>query len=264
MALPPPTVRNILSFSGFDPSGGAGIQADIETIGALSGHAVPVITASTIQNTQNVDALYPTDIDLFQRQIRKLTDDIVFSAVKIGLLGGIDITRAVIQFLRQHDLPVIFDPVLASGAGDSFSTQAHIDVIKSELLPLVTLITPNCFEARRLTGHHDLDQCADALHQDGCRYVLITGTDETQATDTHIYHRFYPDADAEPLMLQAQRLPHLYHGSGCTLASAIAYYICDLSPLAAIQAAQNYTWCTLASSRQIGQGQRIPNRLNIP
>ena len=261
MTLSPPTIQNILSFSGFDPSGGAGIQADIETISALGGHATPVITATTVQNTQNVDAVFPTDVHLFQQQIDKLAEDMTFAAIKIGLLGNIEITQAVVRFLRKQNLPVVFDPVLASGAGDVFSTHAHIQVIKSELLPWVTLITPNRFEARQLTGQSNLDQCAQVLHQQGCRHVLITGTDETPESDTHVHHRFYANAN-KPIILRAKRLPHAYHGSGCTLASAIAYHICHLPYLDAIKAAQAYTWRTLASSHQIGRGQRIPNRVS--
>lgn len=252
----------ILTFSGFDPSGGAGIQADIETIGALGGHAVPVITAATVQNTQNVDALHPTDVTLFEQQIDKLAQDITFSAVKIGMLGDLNITHAVVRFLQHHRLPVVFDPVLASGAGDALSTQALIQVINRDLLPYVTIITPNRLEARRLTACNDLDQCGHTLCQRGCEHALITGTDETATTETMIHHRYYSHGDS--VTLPVQRLPHVYHGSGCTLASAIAYHLCHLSPLEAIKAAQTYTWNSLLSSRQIGCGQHIPNRLGRP
>ena len=249
----------LITFSGFDPCGGAGIQADIEAIGALGGHALPIITTSTVQNTQNITQCLSTSVDLFEQQIAKLEEDIEFDGIKIGLLGNINITQAVIRFIQRHNnLPVVLDPVLASGAGNPLAAKDLIEYIKSELLPLVTIVTPNSLEARRLTTtNNSLDQCGEALLTTGCCHVLITGTHENEQ---QVNHRLYTHHQTTNL-LSYERLIGEYHGSGCTLAAAIAFYLTQTSSVeTAITQAQQYCWHSLKHGRRIGKGQTIPNR----
>ncbi|MBT5229873.1 MAG: hydroxymethylpyrimidine/phosphomethylpyrimidine kinase [Methylococcales bacterium] len=253
--------KTILALSGFDPSGGAGLQADIETIGALGGHTTPVMTVNTVQNTHNVDALSPVDVSLFKSQLNKLKTDIQFSAIKIGLIGSIEIAECIAQFLSEHPtLPVVLDPVLASGAGNALATTTLAEYMMSHVIPQVTIITPNSLEARTLT-HVDgsLQQAGEALLDTGCQYALITGTHEKE---TQVHHRLYHAGTLIDTQ-SCQRLPGEYHGSGCTLASAIAFQLTQHNDtVSAIHAAQEYTWQCLEHASAIGQGQLIPNRFH--
>lgn len=250
---------SILVLAGLDPSGGAGLQADIETIASIGGHCLPVMTVNTVQNTCNIDSLAPVDVDFFQAQLAKISTDARIAVIKIGLISDLALATGIVSFLTEHpQIPVVFDPVLASGAGDKLSNQPLIDYLRTQLLPKVHILTPNSLEARRLTGANDnLDQAGLTLLDTGCQYVLITGTHEQSAAVIHrlYYQKQLQDCQSWP------RLTGEYHGSGCTLASAIAAYLAKYTdPLRAIHAAQHYTWHTLKHARRHGMGQLIPNR----
>jgi hydroxymethylpyrimidine/phosphomethylpyrimidine kinase len=248
----------VLCFSGHDPSGGAGVQADIETIVSHQGHCASVITALTEQDSHNVKTLLPQSTEAFVAQAQTLLADLPVAAIKIGLIGHADIAAAIADILRQHPrLPVVLDPVLAAGGGTDLANQALLSAICQQLLPLSTVITPNSDEARRLTGLDDLERCGTALQAMGAEWVLITGGHE--AGDTVNNRLWMPDA--APETFHWQRLPHQYHGSGCTLASAIAVLLAQgLDPLAAISEAQEFTWQALSAAYISGSGQRNPNR----
>jgi hydroxymethylpyrimidine/phosphomethylpyrimidine kinase len=253
--IPRPTV---LSFSGHDPSGGAGIQADIETLASHQCHAASIVTALTEQNTQNIIKLIPQHPDDIVSQAKTLLADIPINVIKIGLLGHPETAVAIHNILKQHSrIPVVFDPVLAAGGGTDLSSECLIKVINDFLLPYTTVLTPNSEEARRLTGLQDLTECGLCLLGKGCEYVLITGTHEsTPEVNNQLFHdgRFletYPWS----------RLPYSYHGSGCTLAASIAALIAQgLDTFDAIAEAQEYTWNALNSGYQPGKAQHIPNR----
>lgn len=249
----------VLCFSGHDPSGGAGVQADIETLVSHGCHAASIITALTEQDSANVKKLLPQRPEDIISQARTIIDDLNVKVIKIGLIGHPETAKAIHAILSlEPELPVILDPVLAAGGGADLASNELVTVINDVLLPHVTVLTPNRHEARKLTGLVDPDSCALALLNRGCRYVLITGADEaTTKVSNHLYHD-----DQLQETYHWQRLPGSYHGSGCTLASAIAGFIAlGLTPTQAIGEAQEYTWNALASGYQPGQGQYNPNRL---
>jgi len=256
MLKSPPT---ILCLSGFDPSGGAGIQADIESIASMGGHAVPVITALTVQNTQNVSHFQPVEPKLFTEQVNKLLEDVSVKAIKIGMIGSLAIIESINTILKQNsNLPVIYDPVLTAGGGTNLTETGMIAAIKELLLPHTTILTPNSPEARLLSNESELKECGLKLMELGCDSVLLTGTHEE---NKHVDNLWFAEGKYVETF-SWERLPHEYHGSGCTLASAIAALIAqDLDPFNAINEAQDYSWNTLKHAFQIStKGQLIPNR----
>ncbi len=248
----------ILVFSGHDPSGGAGVQADIETLVSHQCHAASVITALTEQDSRNVKKLLPQQPEHIISQAKTLMDDFTISAIKIGLIGHHETALAIYAVLKQYpDIPVVLDPVLAAGGGAELANTRLLDALTELLLPCVTVLTPNSLEARQLAGHEELDGSGLDLLVKGCRYVLITGGHEhTPAVSNRLYH------DGKLWETYTwDRLPHSYHGSGCTLAASIAALIAQgLEPVQAVMEAQEYTWNALNSAYRPGKGQYNPNR----
>ena len=254
-------VATVLTFAGLDPSGGAGLQADIETIAELGGTALPIMTANTIQNTQSFLESHATDPDWLKHQTQHLLKDITPNAIKIGLLSSTTTVDAIHESLideQLKDLPVVLDPVLRSGSGADLSNDDLILAIKEKLLPLTTIITPNNHEARKLTGCDSMDEAATILIETGCRFVLITGADEAEA---QVENRLYGQNGLIEVY-NFEKLPDTYHGSGCTLSSAIAVLLAKgLNHRSAVEQAQAYAWETLKAGHQIGQGQKHPTRI---
>lgn len=256
-----------MALAASDPTGGAGIQADLMTIASLGCHPVSVITALTVQDTAGVNGLLPTDANWVEDQARTLLADISVASFKIGLPGSVENIAAIARVLSDYPaVPVILDPVLASGRGDQLSDQAMIRALRKLLLPRVSIMTPNSLEARRLTpalqgedGSTDLplDECARRLIALGCPHVLVTGAHEdTPQVVNDLYN-----ADGLVRSDRWERLPGSYHGSGCTLASAVAAYLArGLGVSDAAREAQDYTWQTLAAGFRPGKGQFIPDR----
>ncbi|MBM4200717.1 MAG: hydroxymethylpyrimidine/phosphomethylpyrimidine kinase, partial [Gammaproteobacteria bacterium] len=169
----------VLCLSGHDPTGGAGIQADIETLFRLGCHPCTVVTALTEQDTVDVRAVHPQAPDAFMAQARTLIADLPVSAVKIGLLGSAGIAEAIAQLLDAlPGVPLVLDPILAAGGGHPLASKTLAAVIEQRLLPRVDVLTPNSNEARQLAGLSELDECAARLVARGCRRVLVTGTHE--------------------------------------------------------------------------------------
>jgi hydroxymethylpyrimidine/phosphomethylpyrimidine kinase len=248
----------VLSFSGHDPSGGAGIQADIETLSSHHCHNISVITALTEQDSHNVKKLIPQAAENIISQANTLFADMPVAVIKIGLLGHYETAQAIAQILQQHpDIPVVFDPILAAGGGAQLSDMQLIESINTLLLPYTTILTPNAQEARALTGLEDLTACGLALLEKGCDYVLITGTEEqTSVVENQLFQRQQASET-----FRWERLPHTYHGSGCTLASSIAGLLAQgLEPFSAIAEAQDYTWNALEAGYKVGKGQYKPHR----
>lgn len=249
----------VLSFSGHDPSGGAGVQADIETIISHQCHACSVITALTEQNSSNVKKLIPQKPQDIIDQADTVLNDFQVKAIKIGLIGH-DATASAIQsiLIQYPHIPVILDPVLAAGGGTSLASEQLIESIIERLLPLTTILTPNSEEARLLAQKTDLADCGLVLLDKGSDYVLITGTHEQSTT---VNNQLF-QANDKTETFSWDRLKENYHGSGCTLASSIAALIAHgLDPFTAISEAQEYTWNALASAYHPGRGQFNPNRL---
>ncbi len=255
MSSAPPVV---LAFAASDPTGGAGIQADLLTLAAMGCHPLSVITALTVQDTRGVDKLQAIDAAWVRAQAEKLLAETRVSAFKIGVLGSAANAAVVGAILASHpDVPVVLDPVLASGRGDALASDDVVAAIRSDIVPQSTVVTPNSLEARRLSGQSGLRACAQALVDMGCEYVLVTGTHES--TD-EVVNTLY-DSGGVVREDRWPRLPAEYHGSGCTLASAVAAAIANgLKIPEAVRDAQEYTWQALSSAFETGAGQRIPDR----
>ena len=252
----PPTV---MALSGLDPTGGAGIQADIEAIASMACHALPIVTALTVQNSQNVIRFETVDPLIVIEQARTVLEDIPVAAFKLGMLGSPQIVEAIHTILRDYPaLPVVLDPIIAAGGGGPLSQDETLAAMRELLLPLTTVITPNSEEARLLAKEADsLDACAEELQDMGCEYVLITGTHEDTPEVTNTLYSNHRRLES----FSWDRLPHSYHGSGCTLAASISAMLAHgLDPFNAIHEAQEYTWQALSGGVRPGQGQYFPDR----
>ena len=260
----PPCPPMVLVFSASDPSAGAGMQADILTLVSLGCHPLSALTALTVQDTVGVQSVHPVSAELLEQQARTVLEDMPVAAFKIGMLGSVENVLAVAEIVSDYpEIPLIFDPVLASGRGDELSSEEVISAIREMLLPQTTLLTPNAPEARRLAesdedeGEPSIDVCAQRLIEMGAQYVLITGTHENTA---QVINTLY-GPDGAIRRDEWERLPGSYHGSGCTLASAIAGCIAGGASVEdAVCDAQDYTWQTLKNGFRAGMGQFIPDR----
>ncbi|GIK26661.1 MAG: hydroxymethylpyrimidine/phosphomethylpyrimidine kinase [Rhodocyclales bacterium] len=255
----------VMVFAASDPSGGAGLQADIMTLSSMGCHPLSVLTALTVQDSAGVEDALAIDADWVVDQARALLEDMSVSAFKIGMLGSVENIAAIAEIISDYpDIPLVLDPVLASGRGDELASEDMISALRELLLPQTTLLTPNSLEARRLALDESddeddpgLDECARRLVGAGAEYVLITGTHEHSA---QVVNSLY----GENGLIRAdawERLPGSYHGSGCTLASAIAANLANGQDIAeAVRDAQDYTWQALANGFRPGMGQYLPDR----
>lgn len=217
----------ILTIAGSDSSGGAGIQADIKAISALGGYASSAITAITAQNTLGVQEIFPLTSDIIYKQITSVMDDLEVDAIKIGMVYDARIVHTIAECLKKyHPRCVVYDPVMVSTSGHQLITKECIDCIKSELFPLVTLITPNISEAELLCGKQlrnvqEMEQAAGMLSKQHRVSVLIKGghlSDENMCDVLFHHDSVYHFADRK---IETSNL----HGTGCTLSSAIATFL---------------------------------------
>jgi len=249
----------VMVFSGHDPTGGAGIQADIEAVASLGCHAAPVVTSITVQDTSEVKVHWPLDCEWVIEQARVVLEDIPVAAFKIGVLGSSALVETVHTLLADYpDVPVILDPVLHSASGYPFGDNDLVDAVTTLLLPRTFMLTPNSIECYRLAPAGDcLDACAQTLLACGCQYVLVTGTHEPTAEVQNVLYGNRRRLE----VFHWPRLANSFHGSGCTLASAIAALVAQgFEPLNAARNGQRYTWETLAAGMRVGMGQALPNR----
>ncbi|HSH73368.1 MAG TPA: hydroxymethylpyrimidine/phosphomethylpyrimidine kinase [Methylophilaceae bacterium] len=260
----------VMTFAATDPSSGAGLQADILTLASIGCHPLSVVTAITVQDTVGVDSVMVFDADWVNEQARTILEDMQVSAFKIGMLGSVENVAVIAEIMADYpDVPLLIDPILASGRGDELANEEMQAAMIDLLFPQATLITPNSLEARRLAfaesaddtdefENVSLDETAKQLLEMGCEYVLITGTHERSI---EVVNTLY----GENGLIKAynwERLVGSYHGSGCTLTSAIAACLAHgLSMEEAILEAQEYTWQTLKGAFRPGMGQYIPDRM---
>ncbi len=251
----------VLVFAGSDPSGGAGIQADIETISTLGAHPLSVITALTVQDNDRVFSVHPVPVQLLEQQARALLNKIDVAAIKIGIVGNranADAMAEIIKLIkvRQPDLPVVLDTVLASGHGDALAVENAIDVL-TPLISIATLITPNLPEAIALCrGEWRLETQVELLLRD-CPNVLIKGGHGADADV--VTNRWFSHGASRSWTWP--RVAGAFHGTGCTLASAIAALLAQGQSVAdAIDLAQGYCHQALETAYAIADGQRIPHR----
>ncbi|MEN9865463.1 MAG: hypothetical protein RL748_1053 [Pseudomonadota bacterium] len=257
-----PTRPAVLIFAGLDPSGGAGLAADICAIQAMGAHALPVITVLTAQDNNRVYGISAVSDEWVRQQADAVSAHIAVAAVKIGIIGSHAnalVIADIIRSLRQHNplLPVVLDPVLASGHGDALAQDDPLHII-APLLPLASVVVPNHPEALRLShGAQEAFAQAQFLLHAGCGAVLLKGghLDGEQVTN-HWFEKGSRQSWHWP------RLPGSFHGSGCTLAASLAAALALGLPDAAAQA-QAYTQAALAGAYRIAPGQLMPNRVTI-
>lgn len=249
------TLPAVLSIAGSDPSGGAGIQADLKTFLACGVYGMSVITAVVAENTTGVQSVYPMPGAVVRAQLESVCSDIYPCAVKVGMLSGAEQMQAVIGTLEQFPTHLVIDPVLAAKDGTPLLEPAAIDLFSREMLPKTTLLTPNIPEASLLTGiriitEYDRKEAAKKLVQMGAKSVLVKGG--------HL------DGDADDLYydgvsftgFSAPRIETIHtHGTGCTLSAAITAHLAKgLDMRAAIAAAKNYLTEAMLHTLAMGHG----------
>ncbi len=260
MSSTPPLV---LVFAASDPTGGAGLQADLLTLASRGCHPLSAVTAITVQDTSGVERIEPVHCDLVEKQARRLLEEMPVAAFKLGVLGSVRNIEVIARVAADYpDVPLILDPLLASGRGDALSSREMVTALCELLVPLTSVLTPNSLEARQLARSGEgeelgLEESARRLLTLGCDYVLITGTHEA---DAEVVNTLYSTRGVVRTD-RWQRLPGSYHGSGCTLASAIAAAVASgVAIPQAVRDAQEFTWQTLCSGFRPGKGQFLPDR----
>ncbi|QNP65516.1 bifunctional hydroxymethylpyrimidine kinase/phosphomethylpyrimidine kinase [Streptomyces genisteinicus] len=249
------TPPRVLTVAGSDSGGGAGIQADLKTMLALGVHGMSVLTAVTAQNSQGVQGAWELPVEAVEAQYRSVVDDIGVQAVKTGMLASAPLVSAVAGLLAGIGVPVVVDPVGVSKHGDPLLAASALDSVRTELLPLATVATPNLDEVAQLTGIEVRDEsgmrrAADAVLAFGPRWALIKGGHlDGDAVD------LLTDGAAEH-WLRAPRLDNRHtHGTGCTLASAVASGLAKgLSVPDAVGGAKEYVTGAIAAGFALGTG----------
>lgn len=250
----------VLVLAGHDPTGGAGIQADIETIASFGCHAACVITTLTAQSTARLGHVLPQDPQHFEEQLALVAEDMPLAACKIGVCPSPLLMQSISEFLaRRPELPVVLDPVLVAASGGVFLEEEASAALSEYLLPLARLVTPNGREARQLSNLIDLAAAAETLLTRGTRAVLVTGGDEPGEMVVNSLYR----PGETPWHYRFRRLPGTFHGSGCTLSAAIAAGLArGESLLDAVAGGQDFTWHCLEAATRLGSNQLHPSRLH--
>ena len=248
----------VLAIGGSDPGGGAGVQADLKTVGALGGYALTALTAVTVQDTKGVSEVFPVPARLVEAQARAVLADLGADAVKTGMLGSAETVRVVAGLLAgpAKRLAVVVDPVLASTSGAVLLEPGALKAFRTQIVPHATLITPNLPEAQALTGLaceslDDRRRAAEALMAMGAKAVLVKGGHGRGSTVIDLL--LTPDGET---LFEGPRLRTRHtHGTGCTLASAIATGLAFGLPLVeAVGQAWAYTAEAIRQAPGLGQG----------
>lgn len=248
----------LLIIAGSDSSGGAGIQADIKTAAAFGVYAMTAVTAITAQNTKGVTAVQEMTPAIVREQIIACLKDIGADAIKTGMLANAAIVKVVAETLRQYakGIPLVVDPVMVSTSGSALLKPNAEKALIKELFPLATVVTPNLPETKKLTGLHRTDRkslraAADAIRAMGAKAALIKGGHSSKATiDDVLVWEYGEDIFGFPRI----KTKHT-HGTGCTLASAIACGLAKGYPLGvAVSKAREYVQAAIASAPGFGKG----------
>jgi len=249
--------KPVLTIAGSDPSGGAGIQADLKAFSANGVFGMSVLTSITAQNTCGVSSVFHLPSDIIKAQLDAIFSDIPVTTIKTGMLATAEIISTVSKSLAAQNIEhLVVDPVMVAKGGHVLLEEKAISSLKSEICPQAFLITPNIYEAEILSGLTittlaDVRAAAKIIHQLGCRHVLIKGghLQEQPGTDLLYDGRFFRMYKGEYIQTQNT------HGTGCTLASAIAAHLAKGKPIAdAIEAAKAYTTEAIRHSFTLGKG----------
>lgn len=250
-------IPNVLSIAGSDPSGGAGIQADLKTISANGAFAMAAVTALTAQNTQGVSGIHLVPPDFVQSQIRAVFSDIRVDAVKVGMIANADIAQAVATTLAPQKVPIVLDPVMIAKGGAALLQPDAIAVLRDALLPMATVLTPNLPEAAHLLGT-DPATTRTQMETQG-RALCALGPTAVLMKGGHLN-----DADSPDCLVTTQSVVWLEgprtqtrntHGTGCTLSSAIAAQLAKGRDIAAaVAAAKSYVATAIAHADDLDVG----------
>ncbi len=248
----------VLIIAGSDPSGGAGLQADIKTVTALGGYASGAVTALTVQNTLGVSAVHPIALDIIRAQIEAVLSDIGADVIKIGMIGEARAAQMITACLRNNapGIPIVLDPVLAATSGDALAGEHVVDVLLAELIPIADIVTPNSEEAAALTGlrvrgRSEQIMAGEVLVALGAKAALVKGG--------HLSGDVVEDALVTADGARVFSNPRLHtrstHGTGCTLASAIAVGLAqEMAPQSAVKRAINYVHNAIKTAPGYGAG----------
>lgn len=248
----------LLILSGLDPSGGAGIQADIQTATALGVHPLPVLTCLTVQDTRNVYNASAIDADLIRQQLECLAADTPIHAIKTGALGNSAVVGALTEFLEAHPgIPLVVDPVIKAAGGGDLADDALVASMRDTLFSRAEVVTPNGIELAQLGSSEKPAEAAARLLSGGCRSVLATGG---HGTGDKIVNQLYRHGEATREWA-LERIGGEYHGTGCTLAAAIASGLAQgLALEEAIEQAQDFVLGAIRQALAVGKGQPVPDR----
>ena len=249
---------NVLTIAGSDPSSGAGIQGDLQTILAYDANPLCVLTAITAQNSKTVAAVEAVRRELLVQQLSAVREDFEIHAIKTGLLPTVDCVKAVAEFRKSigSGVPLVADPVLSATTGNALVSENVLEAFLNDLMPLATLITPNAGEAEKLTGlkiksPSDAKEAGAQLVENGANAVLIKGGhfSENHATDVLV-------TGAEQVVIKGKSVEGAdVHGTGCALASAIACRLAKNEGLeSAIRGAKGYVTAGIKDAYRLGEG----------
>ena len=264
MTLPVP---KILTFAASDPTGGAGIQADLMTQTSLGCYPLSVLTAITCQDTSGVSDVLPIDPSIVEKQARLILNETKIDVIKCGVMASEENIKVISEIIKDYpDVPVVIDPILSSGRGDDLALGDSLQLMIRHLFPLAEIITPNVNEAAKIISNKNISEIDEdllfigkSLMDLGPKNALITAADYQVDKKTLTNTLFCQDGGI--FNFDHERLPQSFHGSGCTLASAIAAYLAQgMSIHTAVEEAQKFTIDTLKNGLVNGQGQLIPNR----
>jgi hydroxymethylpyrimidine/phosphomethylpyrimidine kinase len=257
-----PRIPCVLTIAGSDSGGGAGIQADLKTFAALGVHGLSAVTAVTAQNTSEVRTVFPVPAEVIRQQIRAVTEDIGVDAVKTGMLPTIEAAATVASELRSLDVPIVVDPVMKATTGSSLMGEGVLKILKEDLIPQATLVTPNKFEAEALTGLKiggidDVERVAERLASLGAKAVLIKGGHILaggKAVDFLL-------VEGEGRRLESERLDvRTLHGTGCVLSSAVAAHLAKGESLVrAVELGKEFVSLSIRHGLELGKGNGLTN-----
>jgi hydroxymethylpyrimidine/phosphomethylpyrimidine kinase len=247
---------SVLTIAGSDSSGGAGIQADLKTFAALGCYGTSAITAVTVQNTLGVTGIHPIPADIVEAQIRAVLSDIKPAVVKIGMVHDVAVVRAITGLLSG--IPVVLDPVMVSSSGRKLMEDETIAVMRHELFPLLTLLTPNLDEAAVLSGLtiqtvDDMRAAAAVILKTGCNAVLVKGG---HLPGSRLYDVYLDRTGKEQIISSNAVATVNTHGTGCTLSSAIAAFLARGHALIpAIELASVYMHSAIEAGAEVKTGE---------
>jgi len=261
------SVPKILTFAASDPTGGAGIQADLMTQTSLGCYPLSVLTAITCQDTSGVSDVLPIDPSIVEKQAWLILNETKIDVIKCGVMASEENIKVISEIIKDYpDVPVVIDPILSSGRGDNLALGDSLQLMIRHLFPLAEIITPNVNEAAKIISNKNISEIDEdllfigkSLMDLGPKNVLITAADYQVDKKTLTNTLFCQDGGI--FNFDHERLPQSFHGSGCTLASAVAAYLAQgMSIHTAVEEAQKFTIDALKNGLVNGHGQLIPNR----